>query len=158
MRKVTRSEKETHDFAASWAKKLKGGEVLALSGDLGAGKTAFTKGLAAGLGITKAITSPTFVLMKVYPVTLTGAQSAIKHLVHVDAYRVIHSNALVGIGLEDYLNSSEAVVIIEWAERVLEMLGRSTTFFTFTHRDGKENSRIIEINSSARKQSCVINN
>lgn len=139
MRKVTRSEKETQDFAAAWAKKLKGGEVLALNGELGSGKTAFVKGLAAGLGIRKTVTSPTFVIMKVYPVK----SGSIKHLVHVDAYRLKSGKSLQAIGLADYLEDPAAVVVIEWAERVKDILSKNALTLDFTHKQGDERQLVI---------------
>ena len=97
MQITTNNEQATFDFAKDFAGKLKGGEIIGLIGELGAGKTVFAKGLAAGLGIKEIITSPTFVLMKIYPVT---NKKNIKQLVHVDAYRVARGEELTGIGLE----------------------------------------------------------
>ena len=68
MQAITLSEQETYDFAKEYAKKLKGGEIIGLIGELGAGKTIFTKGLATGLGIERTVTSPTFIILNTYPV------------------------------------------------------------------------------------------
>jgi len=84
---ITLSEKQTLDLGKKIAKELKGGETIALIGELGAGKTIFTKGIADGLRIKKYITSPTFVLMKVYPIDLKK-NNKIKTLCHIDAYRL----------------------------------------------------------------------
>lgn len=129
MKVISHSEKETQKFAFDFAKKLKGGETIGLIGDLGAGKTAFVKGLANGLGIKKTITSPTFVVMKVYPVKHT----TIKHLVHVDAYRVKTATSLTAIGLEDYIKSNDSVVVIEWADLVKGFLPRKKILIFFKH-------------------------
>jgi tRNA threonylcarbamoyladenosine biosynthesis protein TsaE len=118
MKFISKSEKETYNIAKKFAKKLVGGEVLCLIGDLGAGKTAFTKGLAAGLGIKNTITSPTFVLMKNYKVS---GHDSIKHLAHIDAYRLSDGEQLLGIGAEDYFNQPEVVTVIEWADRVRDI-------------------------------------
>lgn len=134
MEQITHSEKETREVAEAFARRLKGGEVLALNGDLGAGKTAFVKGLAKGLGIRKAITSPTFVLMKVYPVK----SGTIRHFVHVDAYRLKGGASLRAIGLADYLGDPTAVVVIEWAERVRDILTKDALMLSFEHRQGDE--------------------
>ena len=111
---ITQTEKETIGIAKEFASQLESGEVLGLVGDLGAGKTCFTKGLAQGLRIKKNITSPTFVLMKVYPVK----HKTIKNFVHIDAYRLRSYNDLLAIGIEDYISKDDSVVIIEWADRI----------------------------------------
>lgn len=121
MKHLSNSEKETFDFAKKFAKKLKGGEVLGLIGDLGAGKTVFAKGLAAGLGIKQKITSPTFVLMKVYPVN----KKSIKNLVHIDAYRLKSERDLEAIGATEYFSDPSSVVLIEWADRVKKILPKN---------------------------------
>ncbi|QQS60395.1 tRNA (adenosine(37)-N6)-threonylcarbamoyltransferase complex ATPase subunit type 1 TsaE [Candidatus Falkowbacteria bacterium] len=129
MKVISHSEKATQKIAFDFAKKLKGGETIGLIGDLGAGKTAFVKGLAKGLGIKKAITSPTFVVMKVYPVKHT----TIKHLVHVDAYRVRTATSLTAIGLEDYIKSNDSVVVIEWANLAKGFLPKKKILIFFKH-------------------------
>lgn len=131
------SEQKTRSIAKRFARKLKGGEVIGLVGDLGAGKTIFTKGLAAGLGIKKSITSPTFVLMRVYPVKYRQ----IKQLAHLDAYRVKSAKDLTAIGIDDYLNRPDTVTVIEWADKIKTALPKTARFITITY---KNNSRIIE--------------
>lgn len=111
------------DFAAS----LRAGDVLALNGDLGAGKTHFVKGLAAGLGTTSAVTSPTFTLIHEY---LGGRLP----LFHLDLYRLETGDELLRIGLDDYLDSS-GVLAIEWAEKFPALLPPYTRWLRFTHRD-----------------------
>jgi tRNA threonylcarbamoyladenosine biosynthesis protein TsaE len=119
MRFISNSAKDTCRFAAEIAKKLKGGEVIGLIGELGAGKTAFTKAAARELGVKKNITSPTFVLMKVYK---TGKpDSEIKNLVHIDAYRLKTAADLEAIGASEYFGRADTVVIIEWADRIKEI-------------------------------------
>lgn len=137
MKVITHSEAETKKIAQTLAAKLKGGETIGLIGDLGAGKTAFVKGLAAGLGIKSRITSPTFVLMKVYKVK----HKSIKHFVHVDAYRVKKAEALQQIGLDEYMRSKDAVVVIEWADLVKSILPSKKKIYTFAHT--QSNSRVI---------------
>lgn len=112
---ITHSEKETFDLAKKYAKTLKGGEVIGLIGDLGAGKTVFVKGLAAGLDIKKTVNSPTFVLMKVYPVK---KHKTIKNLIHIDAYRIKKAEEILAIGAEEYFNKLNTVVAIEWVDKV----------------------------------------
>ena len=98
---------------------LKGEEVFSLEGNPGAGKTVISKGIASGLGIKEVVNSPTFVLMKVYSV---ANKSAIKKLVHVDAYRLNSGEELLNIGLSDYLSRPDTVVLIEWGDKVMEIL------------------------------------
>jgi len=112
MKIITHSEKETFFLGKKIAAKLKGGETIGLVGDLGAGKTALAKGIAAGLGVKQKINSPTFVLIKVYP----ARKGAIRHLAHADAYRLGSSKKLKDAGLGDYLGRPDSVAIVEWAE------------------------------------------
>ncbi len=119
MKYITNSEKDTFKLAEKFASKLKGGEVLCLVGDLGAGKTAFTKGLAKGLGVKNIITSPTFVLMKVYDTSKN--KCGIKKLAHIDAYRLSGGVALEEIGVTDYFNDKNCITVIEWADRVKDL-------------------------------------
>ena len=120
---ITKSDKETFDFAKKFTKDLKGGEVIGLIGDLGAGKTVFTKGLAAGLGVKENVNSPTFVLMKVYDIK--KRTSKIKKLIHIDAYRITGTDDLLSIGITDYLNNPGCVVVIEWIDRLRDFKTKS---------------------------------
>lgn len=111
---ITKTEKETYELGKKFAATLKGGEIIGLIGDLGAGKTIFVKGLAKGLGVKRTVTSPTFVLMKVYKIN----KQKIKNLVHIDAYRLNSMDDLIGIGVEEYLSKQDSIVIIEWADKI----------------------------------------
>ena len=115
---VSASEKETFNFAKKFAKNLKGREIIGLVGDLGAGKTVFAKGLAAGLGIKQKITSPTFVLMRIYPVN----KKRIKNFVHIDAYRLKTAADLETIGAKEYFSDPSSIVLIEWADKVKKII------------------------------------
>ncbi|QQR64738.1 tRNA (adenosine(37)-N6)-threonylcarbamoyltransferase complex ATPase subunit type 1 TsaE [Candidatus Kaiserbacteria bacterium] len=94
-------------------------QVLALSGDLGAGKTAFTKELASLLGISYDITSPTFVIMKSYPIP---AHSFFKTLVHIDAYRIESDDEMRVLGLAEILSEPTNLVCIEWPEKIQALI------------------------------------
>ncbi len=126
MRQTTISEKQTFEFAKKFARTLKGGEVIGLVGDLGAGKTVFAKGLAAGLGIKQNITSPTFVLMKVYEVK--SLKFKVKNLCHIDAYRIKSPQDITAIGAEEYFNRSDAITVIEWADNIKKILPKKTRY------------------------------
>ena len=139
MKTTTKSEKQTINLGKNFVLGLKGGEVIGFIGELGTGKTIFIKGLAQGLGIKKIITSPTFVLMKVYK-----AKGPIKYLCHVDAYRLKSARDLIDIGIKDYLNKKDAVTVIEWADQVKNILPKDKILVKI--RFGKkENQRIFEI-------------
>lgn len=114
---LVKTEEETLRLAAEYAQKLKGGEVVLLNGNLGAGKSVFVRGVARALGVRNRITSPTFVLLKVYPIK----NEKIKKLIHVDAYRVSPED-LLAVGLSEYLNNPDTVVMIEWGEKLIKML------------------------------------
>ena len=107
---ITRSAEETFEFALKVGRAINGREVFLLSGDLGAGKTVFAKGLAAGLEIDPAdVTSPSFTLVNSYEGRL--------RMYHIDLYR-LDSGACRDLGLEEMLEDENAIVVIEWAERL----------------------------------------
>lgn len=136
---ISNSEKDTFNFAKKFAKNLKGGEVVGLIGDLGAGKTVFAKGLASGLGIKQKITSPTFVLMRIYPVK----KGSIRNFIHIDAYRLKSAAGLAAIGAKEYMNDPESIVLIEWADRVKKHLPAAKIINIAV----LESSRLIKINN-----------
>lgn len=134
---ITNSEQETFDFACQFAKNLKGGEVIGLEGELGAGKTIFCKGLAAGLEIKQNVTSPTFVVMKIYDVK---NHKTLKKLCHVDAYKITEAD-LIPLGIQEYLRKDDSVVIIEWVNNIEKKISKLVTKITILQKD--ENSREI---------------
>lgn len=136
------NEKDTLNFAKEFARKMEKGGVFGLIGDLGAGKTTFVQGLAKGLGLKQKVTSPTFVIMKVYDVV---DNKNIKKLVHIDAYRIHESQDLANIGIDEYLKRNDAVVIIEWPEEIKKILPKNTRFITIGIK-GK-NYRLISFNN-----------
>lgn len=111
---ISNSVQDTNKFAQQLLPKLKAGQILALSGNLGAGKTVLAQAIAKALGITETVNSPTFVLMKVYEVKSLD----IKTFVHVDCYRLDQPEDLADIGLQDYLDDSRSLIVIEWAEKI----------------------------------------
>jgi tRNA threonylcarbamoyladenosine biosynthesis protein TsaE len=113
---------------------LKGGEVLALIGELGSGKTTFTKALAKNLGIKKRITSPTFTLMHSYPVVLKmGDTKRTLTLHHLDLYRTESYAEVAQIGLPEFWGKRDHIVIIEWADKIRKHLPKKTKFIYFHH-------------------------
>lgn len=111
---ISENLESTEAIAQELAGSLQGGEVIALSGNLGAGKTIFVKFLATALGVKEDVTSPTFVLMKIYSARVRD----IRRLVHVDCYRLDGQNDLFDIGLEEYLQDPKTVMVIEWADKI----------------------------------------
>lgn len=122
---TTNNLKETKAVAAEFAKTLEGGELVALHGDLGAGKTTFVQGLAEALGVEEPVRSPTFSLVKIYPTQ----HASIRHLVHADLYRLEGTIDLEEIGLEEWLNRKDAVVVVEWAEKMGDNPGSFSVIF-----------------------------
>ena len=107
---ITHSPEETERLGAALAQLLTAGDIIAYRGDLGAGKTAFTRGLARGLGCRESVTSPTYTIVNEY---LSGRLP----LFHFDMYRLASSDDLWGIGWEDYLDRG-GVCAVEWSENV----------------------------------------
>jgi len=108
---------ETNKVAEDLVAKLKGKSVIALSGNLGAGKTTFVKAIANKLGVEENVTSPTFVLIKLY----NTKDEKIKKIIHVDCYRLDEKEDLYEIGLEDYLEYEDSLVVIEWADKIVNL-------------------------------------
>lgn len=126
---ILSSAEETLSFAAALAPHLKPNTVLALSGDLGAGKTTFVQGLAQGLGIDQPIVSPTFVYLNLY--------SAVVPLFHFDLYRLKQASDFFSLGFEEYFEK-EGICAIEWPERISSFLPPSTLFLSLAvHFDGR---------------------
>lgn len=117
------SAEEMVEAGRRFAAALRSGDVIALDGDLGAGKTQFCKGLAAGLGATEDVTSPTFALVQEY-------RSGRLPLHHFDWYRLESADELHALGWDDYLDE-EGIVVVEWAEKFPAMLPRSSIRLRF---------------------------
>ena len=133
---ISNSAAQTFEIARLIGEKLKDGDLLALSGELGSGKTCFTKGLASGLGVSAEyqITSPTFTLINEYPARCK--------LYHFDVYRLNGYSELEDLGYEEYF-AGEGVVVIEWAEKIAKIIPRDSIFIDFEYID--ENSRKMSI-------------
>lgn len=116
---ITHSPEETEKIGEALAKSLQPGTILAYRGDLGAGKTAFTRGLARGLGCKETVTSPTYTIVNEY---LGGRLP----LFHFDMYRLASSDDLWDIGWEDYLDR-EGVCAVEWSENVQDAMENAIT-------------------------------
>lgn len=133
---ITNSSLETKNLAKGLAKDLSG--IIALSGDLGAGKTTFTQGFAQGLGIKDKILSPTFVLIRQHKIPSTN-----KYLFHIDLYRLDNIKNLKELGIEEIIKDSQNIVLIEWAEKAEQFLPKNTIKINIEKID--QNSRTIII-------------
>ncbi len=124
---ITKNETETIKLGKKFAQSLKGGEVVLLVGDLGAGKTTFVKGVASGLGIKQNITSPTFVLLKVYQTKKRNIKT--KKLIHIDTYRGLEINDLHNIGAIEYFQRQDCVSFVEWGQCLEDFLDKQKIVF-----------------------------
>ncbi len=138
MQFISKSQQQTFEFGQIIGKSLKGGEVITLDGELGAGKTVFTKGLATALGIEDEITSPTFTILNIYenkPLTLY----------HYDAYRLKSGEEAYGSGLTDYLCARDGVCVIEWAQNIKSALPKKLIKIQINYLNATEREIIYEL-------------
>jgi tRNA threonylcarbamoyladenosine biosynthesis protein TsaE len=146
----SKSPSETFRIGRILGEALKGGDCVALTGELGAGKTCFTQGIANGLGVPDCyvVTSPTFTLLNEYP----GRDTALYHL---DVYRLIGSADLTEMGYEEYLHGG-GVMVIEWAEKIMDQIPAGALFVKFSYLE--ENMRNIEFSGCPERiDSCKLN-
>ncbi len=132
-RVLTSSSGETEDWGRRLAKYLRAGDVISLTGELGSGKTVFVKGVARGLGVAKEVSSPSFVLLKIYPGKLP--------LYHFDLYRIDAAD-FSEIGGEEFFNG-DGVVILEWGEKLGSILPANALRIKF-ERGTQEEERVLE--------------
>ncbi|MDP3971047.1 MAG: tRNA (adenosine(37)-N6)-threonylcarbamoyltransferase complex ATPase subunit type 1 TsaE [bacterium] len=111
----SQSEGVTKALGRKLGENLSMAGIILLEGELGAGKTTFIQGLAEGLGISEAITSPTFTIMNVFPNT---THSIIKTFIHIDLYRISSEDSIEDIDVDQYINDPSALVVVEWPERI----------------------------------------
>jgi len=105
---------ETRTIGAELSRRLRGGDVVLLWGNLGAGKTTLTQGIARGLGVEGVVQSPTFTLVAEYDAPHLGLDA---QLIHIDLYRLVGAADLDSVGLDEYLEQQDAVVVVEWPDR-----------------------------------------
>ena len=133
---IIKNENETRDFALKLAEELEAGDVLALIGDLGTGKTALTGYIAQGLGISDNIVSPTFTIVREYT-------SGRLPLYHFDVYRLADSEEMFDIGAEEYFYEKGGVCVIEWADIVEDILPADTKYI-YIEYGASEGERIYK--------------
>lgn len=138
MRKFTfNSPEETQLFAAGFAKKIPNGQVIALIGNLGTGKTTFSQGFARGLDIEDSVISPTFKLVSEYHGKRT--------LYHVDCYRLDTFTDFLNIGGENFLNNIDGITLIEWADRIKDIWLDDWIIIYFDRDENDEEKRHLNI-------------
>lgn len=132
----TNSEEETFNFGKKLSQTLKPGDTICLEGDLGTGKTALTKGIAAGLGIGEPITSPTFTLVNTYNGEVI--------LNHFDVYRIDDSDELLAIGWEEYF-TDDVINVVEWGDKVWDIMPPNTLHIRLERDNNEPDGRVIRI-------------
>ncbi len=146
---ITKSSGQTQKIAFNFTKKIskiadKKAIVVGLIGNLGSGKTTFAQGFAKGLGIKENITSPTFVLMKVYSLparlrydeVVAGERvTRYSYLIHIDAYRLEKSKDLLDLGFKNLVRDPKNIILIEWADRIKKILPKNCLKIKFEHMD-----------------------
>jgi tRNA threonylcarbamoyladenosine biosynthesis protein TsaE len=129
---------ETLKFGEEFSSKLNNGDVIALYGDLGSGKTHLVKGICKGLGVQQVVNSPTFIIVNEY----TSAK--FPKIFHFDLYRIRSEDELLGMGFMDYMNE-RGIVFIEWPEHAERLLPKNTIRIHLSHTDGEEHHRWIKL-------------
>jgi len=142
----TASPEETLRLGHILAALLKAGDVVCLSGDLGAGKTLLTKGIAAGLGAAEDVTSPTFTILQVYEAKMP--------IYHFDLYRLEHADELMDIGFDEFVFGS-GIAIIEWADKFSRYMPEQYLRIEITHGTDPE-TRIIQIQPQGTRYESLV--
>ncbi|MDP1689960.1 MAG: tRNA (adenosine(37)-N6)-threonylcarbamoyltransferase complex ATPase subunit type 1 TsaE [bacterium] len=142
MQKMVRTLSELEEEAARFVDTLApitGATLVTLSGELGAGKTAFTKAVARAFGVEDIVNSPTFILEKIYQ--LRGETPKFKRLVHIDAYRLEKESDLAPLGFDELMQNRDNLILFEWPEKVVDALPEPTVRISIAVQD--DGSRII---------------
>ena len=129
---ISKSEAETENAGARLAGSLARGSVVLLHGDLGAGKTVFSRGFARGLGITEVVSSPTYTIVQEYELPDGG------RLYHLDLYRISGVEAALAFGVDEFLDDPRAVALVEWPGRIEGILSRSAVNVRLEHLSDHE--------------------
>jgi tRNA threonylcarbamoyladenosine biosynthesis protein TsaE len=139
LRLLSRSVTETEQLAKIISTILVAGDTLGLTGDLGAGKTAFTRGLCTGFGFTRAVTSPTFNLMHSYPTS--------PPLHHFDCFRMKRPQEMITTGFEELVGLRESILIVEWADVLKGYFDDWDFLIHLNFHSGQDDSRVITVSA-----------
>jgi tRNA threonylcarbamoyladenosine biosynthesis protein TsaE len=134
---ATKSADDTRELGAALAPLAKGGDIVLLAGELGAGKTTFTQGFGRGLGIDEQITSPTFTLMRPY-------DGRDLRLLHCDVYRLEHLQEIIDLGINELVDD-DAVALVEWGDVAEPVLPADFLEVPFTYADGADDARRLSV-------------
>ncbi|TSC56838.1 MAG: UPF0079 ATP-binding protein [Parcubacteria group bacterium Greene0714_21] len=154
---ISHSPKETKDFARDFAKQIlskpsqkKGALVIGLQGELGAGKTSFAQGFAKGLGVKEKVLSPTFLIMRKFalsfdraPSRMTGRNPRFQYFYHIDCYRLQNSKELLALGWEKIIGNPQNIILVEWADKIKNILPKGTTSISFETTKAHERRIIL---------------
>lgn len=140
-KEITKSELETFKLGEAEGKNCSGGEIYLLCGELGAGKTKFTQGLATGLGVKEKVNSPTFNILKIY-----SAVGRVKTLCHIDAYRLSSEKDLEALGAGEFFAAADTVTVIEWAEKVKKIWPSGARIVMLRSLDVEKREIIFSLN------------
>ncbi|MDD5431307.1 MAG: tRNA (adenosine(37)-N6)-threonylcarbamoyltransferase complex ATPase subunit type 1 TsaE [Candidatus Pacebacteria bacterium] len=150
---TSKSKLQTQKLAAGLAGKIlkrqasglrRRASVIALLGELGAGKTTFTQGFARALGVESRVASPTFIIFRKHEIGECGLHKHIKHIFHFDLYRIQKPQEILKLGFKKIINDPDNIVLIEWPEKIKGILPKNTIWVHFEH--GKSlNQRNIKI-------------
>ena len=141
---ISRSISDTQELAQKLAKNLPS-RIFALTGDLGSGKTTFVQAFLRALGVAGRITSPTFLIIKNYRLQIKDLR--FKRTYHIDCYRIKKPEELLNLGFKEILENPENIILIEWAEKVKDLLPKETFWLYFEHSQ-KENERVISLKTT----------
>lgn len=141
VRTLAEFEVEAGRFASELAPSPRGAVLVALSGELGAGKTAFTKVVAKILGVEQVVTSPTFVLEKIYQLPAPLRDAGFSRLVHIDAYRLESGESLSVLDFDELMRDARSLIMLEWPEMVSDTLPKPTVRISIVAQP--DGSRII---------------
>lgn len=143
IRQLSRSAEETESLGRTFARSLRPGDVVALIGTLGSGKTRFVVGICDGLGVTARVTSPTFTIINEYP-------APFGMVAHVDLYRIDRRGEIADLGLDEYFHA-RCICLIEWAEHAADLLPPAHMRVTLSHGAGEaEREILIDAGQEAR--------
>ena len=138
---LTDTEKFADEFLNNLTPLPNTATVVGLSGDLGSGKTTFTQGVAKILGVNENVTSPTFVIEKIYELT----NQKFKHLIHIDCYRLESAGEMAKLGWQEIIADPNNLILVEWPEKIADILPKCMIKIDFEFID--ENTREINLNS-----------
>ena len=140
---ITRSREESEQFGAALARTLQPGSVVAMYGNLGAGKTVIARGFARGLGITEAVSSPTYTIVQEYDIPNSD-----QRFYHLDLYRIADEHAALGFGVDEFLSDPDAWTLLEWPVRIAGILPPETVSLSIEALDDSTRQITLQFNKN----------